>query len=334
MENLNDNIVLSSRIRLARNIDKIPFPNKITIEEGRNIVKEVENAFYCEKYKDKYKSINLWDLDIEDSNALLEKHVISFNLINNKEKSSVILDGIENNTIMINEEDHIRIQCITPGLNLEESLKKANEIDDVIENSIKYAFHKKLGYLTACPTNIGTGLRASVMIHLPALTINNEITGLFNAISQVGMTVRGMYGEGSKSLGNIYQISNQVTLGLDEMEIINNLKAIITQVINEEINSRERLLKNYEYEIKDKIYRSLGMLKSAILLGNSECLNYLSNVRLGIEMSIIEDIDEDLINELFLKTQPANLKIKYKKDLSEKEIKYYRAKLVKDILTK
>lgn len=329
---LNDNMVLSSRVRLARNIEKAPFPNKIDSKNGRDIIYKIEEEFYKSASKDKYNTLYLWNLRDEDINSLLEKHIISFNLINNKEKAAVIVDSSEKNSIMLNEEDHIRIQSITEGFNLEDAFKKANEIDNIIENNMNFAFHNNLGYLTACPTNIGTGLRASVMIHLPALSMNNRITPLLNAVSQLGITVRGIYGEGSKALGNIYQISNQITLGLDEMEIINSLKAVIKQIVNEENIAREKLIKNYEYEIKDKIYRSLGLLKSAVLLDNVECLNYISNVKLGIEMSIIEDIDESVINKLIVDTQPANLKKRYNKEITDKEIKYYRAKLVKERL--
>ncbi|WP_409069049.1 protein arginine kinase [Clostridium sp. FAM 1755] len=331
---LNDNMVLSSRIRLARNIDKAPFPNKIDNKNGRDIIYKIENEFYKEVTKDEFKTIYLWNLEKKEINSLLEKHIISFNLINNIDKAAVIIDSSEENSIMINEEDHIRIQSITKGFNLEKAFEKANGIDNMIEKNIDLAFDKDLGYLTSCPTNIGTGLRASVMIHLPALSMNNRMSALLNAISQLGMTVRGIYGEGSKALGNIYQISNQITLGLDETEIINNLKAVINQIINEENIARQKFIESYEYEIKDKIYRSLALLESAILLDNLECLNYISNVKLGIEMSIIKDIDENVINKLIVDTQPANLNKIYDKEMTEKESRYYRAMLVKERLKK
>ncbi len=318
-------IVLSSRIRLARNIDKIPFPNKISDEESENIINKVKDIFS----KNNHKFISLKDLDSNDINCLLEKNIISSKLASNKDKSAVIL-GDNKHSIMINEEDHIRIQSIEDGLNLEKAFEKANKIDDIIENNLEYAFDEKLGYLTACPTNIGTGLRASIMIHLPALSMNNRMPGIFNAVSQVGMTVRGRYGEGSRALGNIYQISNQITLGLEEKEIINNLKAAVNQVINEENLTRNKLMENSKYEIEDKIYRSLGILKSAVLLNNVECLNLLSSVRLGIEMSIIKDIKYETINKLILDTQPANLKNMYGKDITEKQVKYFRANMVKE----
>ncbi|EJO5349195.1 protein arginine kinase [Clostridium botulinum] len=331
---LNDNMVLSSRVRLARNIQNAPFPNKIDNKNGRDVIYKIENEFYKEVEKDKFKTIYLWNLEKKEINSLLEKHIISFNLINNINKAAIIIDKSEKNSIMINEEDHIRIQSITNGLNLEKALEKANYIDDLIEKDINIAFDKDLGYLTSCPTNVGTGLRASVMIHLPALSMNNRIGVLLNAISQLGMTVRGIYGEGSKALGNIYQISNQVTLGLDEMEIMNNLKAVIKQIINEENTARAKLIESYEYEIKDKIYRSLALLESAILLDNLECLNYISNVKLGIEMAIVKDIHEDVINQLIVDTQPANLNRIFDKEMTDKESNYYRAVLVKERLKK
>lgn len=186
--------------------------------------------------------------------------MISKELIKNKEGSAFILGENDTVSIMINEEDHIRLQCISAGLNLRESYALASRIDDLIEESVEYAFDEKIGYITACPTNLGTGLRCSAMIHLPALTMNNEMNGILKALTQVGMTIRGLYGEGSKALGNIYQISNQITLGLSEEDIISNLEAVVNEIIGQEIATRNRLYSTYRYELEDKIYRSLGIL--------------------------------------------------------------------------
>lgn len=331
----NGDIVLSSRIRYARNIKDIYFPHKLKENEGKDIVRKIEEAFYSStNMEEEYKTFYLWQLQPIDSRAYLEKHLISNKLILNSSKSAFIVNKDETISIMINEEDHVRLQCITAGLNLQDAYNFAEKIDNLLEENLDYAYEEKLGYLTACPTNIGTGLRASVMIHLPALSMNNEMNGVLNALTQVGMTIRGLYGEGSKAIGNIYQISNQITLGLSEKEIIDNLKAVVNQIISEEKLAREKLLNSYKYELQDKIYRSLGILKSAILLDANECLNLLSDVRFGVEMGIINDISKELLNELLVDTQPAMLQKLCSEKLSDKLKDINRAKLVREKLLK
>lgn len=330
-----DDLVLSSRIRLARNIDKIPFPHKLNVEKGKEIVSLVEDAFYSSVHtKEEYVTNYLSERDMVTNEVSLERHLISKNLINNSDKAAFIIDKNETVSIMINEEDHIRIQCITSSLNLEEAYDLSNKIDNLLEEKLNYAFDEKFGYVTSCPTNIGTGLRASVMVHLPILSINNKMNGVIDAVSQVGMTVRGLYGEGSKAFGNIYQVSNQVTLGLSEEEIISNLEAVVKQIINEESLLREDLIKNYKYELEDRIYRALGILKSAVLLNSSECIKILSDVRLGVEMGIIKDVDKVILNNLLVDSQPACIQQMNKGKLSNKEIEINRAKLVKERLAK
>lgn len=327
------NLVLSSRIRLARNIDKIPFPSRIDKEKGKELIKDVENVFYISpEIKEDYITNYLWNLDEVTDNSFLEKHLISPRLISNYKKSAFILNKDQTVSIMLNEEDHIRLQCITAGLNLEEAFKDANKLDDIIEDKLNYAFDENLGYLTACPTNLGTGLRASVMIHLPVLSMSKEITQLYNAVTQIGMTIRGLYGEGSNADGNVYQISNQISLGVTEEEIINNINAVVNQIINQENIAREHLIKNRKYELEDKIYRSLGILKSAVLMNSKECLSLLSNVRMGIEMGIINDISIQAINELFVSLQPATLQLLANKKLNDKERDLERAKLIREKL--
>lgn len=327
------NLVLSSRIRLARNIEKVPFPNRLNEEQGREVINRVEDAFYISSNtKDIYTSNYLWKFDEITVNSFLEKHLISPRLINNYNKSAFVLDKDETVSIMINEEDHVRLQCITAGLNLTEAFEVADRLDNLLEDKLDYAFDEKLGYLTACPTNLGTGLRASVMIHLPALSFNNEINELFNAVTQVGMTIRGLYGEGSYAEGNIYQISNQISLGLSEEEILNNLRAVVNQIINQENKLRERILRNHAYELEDKIYRSLGILKSAVIMSSKECLSLLSNLRMGIEMGIIKDVNTEIINELFVSLQPATLQLLTSKKLTDRERDIERAKLVREKL--
>lgn len=329
----NEDVVLSSRIRLARNLKSVPFPNKLNEDEGKDIVKVVEDAFYSSPYmEEKFKTIYLWQNDEVTNEAYFERHLISKKLISNGRESAFILDNDETISIMVNEEDHLRLQTITGGLNLKEAFDYINKLDDLLEEKLDYAFDEKLGYLTSCPTNLGTGLRASVMVHLPALTVNNEIVGLLNALTQVGMTIRGLYGEGSKGEGNLYQISNQITLGLNEEEILTNLTGVINQIINRENLARERMLSKNRYEIEDKIYRSIGILKSAIMLGSKETLNLLSNVRLGVEMGIIKDIDKNTLNKLLVDIQPATLQKVSGNMLFDKQKNLNRALLVKERL--
>lgn len=332
--NDNNKLVLSSRIRLARNIDTAPFPHRLDEERGRKIVKLVEDAFYkSQAINNKFSTKYLWQNDAASNRIFFDKHLISKNLLDNSSKSAFIVDNDETTSIMINEEDHIRIQCITAGLNLEEAYDYCDKIDDLLEEDLNYAFDEKLGYLTSCPTNVGTGLRASVMVHLPALSLSNKIAGILNAISQVGMTIRGLYGEGSKVYGNIYQISNQVSLGLNEKEIINNLSGVVNQIINEEIIARNTMFKTYKYSIEDRIYRALGILKSAVLLNSDECLKFLSDVRLGVEMGIIKDVDLVMLNELLVKTQCLLINDSKPRNSAEEKMSFNRAKIVRETLT-
>lgn len=329
----NNDVVLSSRIRLARNISNMPFPHKLNPQKGRELVKTIEDALFSSKeIDDNFKSVHLWENDVIDNKTYFEKHLISYNLLNNKETGAVILNNDETISIMINEEDHIRIQCITAGMNLNEAYDIANNIDNILEEKLNYAFNEDLGYITACPTNIGTGLRASVMIHLPVITITNEMSGVMNALTQVGMTIRGQYGEGSKTKGNIYQVSNQVTLGLSEQEILSNLQAVALQLITQENISRKNVMDKYKYEFEDKIYRSFGILKSAVLIDSAECLNLLSDVRLGMEMGIIKNIDKKVLNSLLVDVQPGRLQILFGKKLTDKERDFQRAKLIREKL--
>ena len=328
-------LVLSSRIRLARNISKVPFPHKLTLDKGKEIVKIVENAFYnSEHTTDVFETSCLWNNNMISNEVFLEKHLISRNLINNSDKAAFIFDKNETISIMINEEDHIRIQCITSGFNLDDAYDSCDKIDNHLERNLDYSFNERFGYLTSCPTNIGTGLRASVMIHLPALCLSNRMNGILNAVSQVGMTIRGLYGEGSKASGNIYQISNQITLGLSEEEIVSNLKAVVSQIISQENISRENLITKYKYELKDRIYRALGILKSAVLINSSECLKLLSDVRLGVEMGIIKNVDKATLNNLLIDTQKATIQYTCDKLLTDKEVSINRAKIVRGKLEK
>lgn len=332
--NENDNgLVLSSRIRLARNLKSIPFPDKLSNEEGRKVIDDISNKFSENSYaKEKFRCIHLWENDNNSNVEFLEKHLISKKLIENRDKSAFILNDNETISIMLNEEDHIRLQGITGGFNLKKAYEELDKVDDLLEQNVDYAFDEKLGYLTACPTNLGTGMRASVMIHLPSLSMNKEMSGILNALTQIGITIRGLFGEGSAATGSLYQVSNQVTLGIKEEDIISNLKAVIEQIINQENLCREQIYKKYKYELEDKIFRSLGILKNAVILDSSECLNLISNVRMGIEMGVISDVNIHLLDSLIVTTQRAAIRKNCNNNMSMQEENIKRAEYVKESL--
>ncbi|MBP1744678.1 MAG: mcsB [Firmicutes bacterium] len=325
-----EGLIMTSRVRLARNLKRIMFPHKLSSEQGKKLVSEVEEAFYSDVFREgDYSTLKLWQTDKLSQTSYFEKRLISNNMINNSSKGAVILSNDDSESIMINEEDHIRIQCIKTGYNLEDAFRSANRIDDQLEKNLDFAFDEKYGYLTACPTNVGTGMRASVMIHLPFIATDNKVEESLYALSKLGMAIRGIYGEGSKVTGSIYQISNQITLGMTEQETLANLKAVINKIIIHETRAREVAYKNYKYEIEDRAARSLGILKSAVLLTSSECLKLLSDVRLGIEMGIIKTVSIGTVDALIMDVQPATIQKQVGKNLTKEEINLARAKLVK-----
>lgn len=329
-----EDVVISSRVRLARNIKEVPFPNKLDNENGIELSSSIQQAFNkVLKDKGEYKTYELRDISPNLARTFLEKHLISPNLIKNGTISSFIVDDDETFSLMINEEDHIRLQCITAGFDIRSAYNNADEVDSLLEQEIEYAFNEKLGYLTACPTNIGTAMRASVMIHLPAATFNNEIPKLLKGLNQVGMTLRGLYGEGSKGEGNIYQISNQVTLGVTDEDILTNLEAVAIQVVAEEKNIRKLYLDQYKYEVEDRIFRARALLENARVLTLKEALGLLSSIRLGVEEGLIEDIDIKTVNKMLLFSQNASLQNHLDRELKERERNIERAKLMRSILS-
>ncbi|MFX0548498.1 protein arginine kinase [Hathewaya histolytica] len=324
-----DDIIISSRVRLARNIKEIPFPHRLNPLKSKDIIDNIENNFKKDDYN--FNTIKLWENNDFDNRIYLEKHLISNKLLANKDRAAFITNSDETISIMINEEDHIRIQAISSGFNLKEVYNQASLVDDKLEEKLPYAFSEKLGYLTSCPTNCGTGLRASVMIHLPALSMEKEMNKILNYLAQLGITIRGLYGEGSKIQGDLYQISNQITLGLSEEEIINNLTAIVEQIKKSEFTAREKLYTNYKYELQDKIFRSFGILKSSIIMSFTEMSELLSNVRMGIELGLINNIPHSIINELLLNCSPSYISKTFN-ETDEKFINIKRAEIIKEKL--
>lgn len=328
-------IVITSRVRLARNLKNYSFPTLITESQANNLINEVKDVVNSKEIK---KISNLDLITIEElkdlqKKVLVEKHLISLNLANDLKKSGLLLNESESISIMLNEEDHIRIQCLFRGLQIQEALNNANNIDDIFEKHLDYAFDEKYGYLTSCPTNVGTGIRASVMVHLPALVLTKQINRIIPAITQVGLVVRGIYGEGSESIGNMFQISNQITLGQTEEEIIDNLHSVINQIIELEKQGRNSLIKESRFQIEDKVGRSLGILANAKIMDSKEAIMRLSDVKLGIDLGMIKGISSTVIDELTNLTQPGFLQYLAGKTLSTDERDIRRATIIREKLS-
>lgn len=326
----HSDIVMTTRIRLARNIKGYRFPIAATGEEIHQVDQLVAGVLLDEEHSKDYAYIRMTDLTRLDRQVLVEKHLISPQLANPNRQGAVVLSEDEMVSIMVNEEDHIRIQCIFPGLQLTEALTQANIVDDVLEKSLAYAFDEQFGYLTSCPSNTGTGMRASIMMHLPALTMTKQIKKIISAISRLGFVVRGSYGEGSKALGNIYQVSNQVTLGKTEEDILEELQGVTRRLIDYERRARKHLLEKSRTALEDRIYRSLGTLVYARLLQSEEAARCLSDVRLGIDLGIIQDVDVSILNELMIFMQSGFLQQYANTSLTQEERDIFRAKLCRE----
>lgn len=329
-------IVLSSRVRLARNLIDVPFPNRADAGQLATILGELRKSVNDLTIKDRehrYLFIEMDKLSPLERYVLVEKHIISPNLAQEADQRGLIVRDDAAISIMINEEDHLRVQCLLPGLNLSKALKEANEIDDVIESRHDIAFNEQMGYLTACPTNLGTGLRASVMIHLPALVLTHQISRLVNAATQLGLAVRGIYGEGSEAVGNIFQISNQLTLGHSEEEIVENLQSVAKQVVDHERTARQALLSDSKDILADRVWRSYGVLAYARTMSGQEALSMMSEVRLGIDLKLIEEVPANVFNELLVTTRPNFLqKIAGQQELSPVERDKFRAQIIRQRL--
>ena len=322
-------VVVSTRIRIARNLNNYRFPQRMSVEEAEKLTQEVLNVMKNMPSDINYKFFRVNSLTAAERVAYVEQHLISPGLIQKPDHSSFLLRDDEKATIMINEEDHLRIQVLLSGLNFEEGWNMVNKIDDFLEESLDYAYDPRFGYLTACPTNVGTGLRASAMVHLPCLSITGSIHDMIRGFNQIGLTVRGIYGEGTEAIGDLYQISNQMTLGEDEEEIIAKLKSVIYQIINQERYIRDDLLKKRKFEIEDRIFRSYGILKYARKISSKEAMMHLSNVRLGKEMGIIDNMEYKQIENLMIDVQPGSIQRIAKRELDDNERDIIRANYIR-----
>ena len=324
-------VIISSRVRLARNLEEYPFPFKMSKEQQSKVLSLVKDVVMNSS---RSASRDFLFVDMEgfgpiDKLTMVEKHLISPDLAESQRLSAAIISRDEKISIMINEEDHIRIQCMFPGMQLDSAWKLCNKIDTLLEEKIDFAFNNDYGYLTCCPTNIGTGIRASTMMHLPALTMTGYIKGVLEACSKLGITVRGLYGENSEASGNMFQVSNQVTIGLTEEEIIANVTNIASQIMEQERTLRKELYRQNSYRFEDKVYRSLGIFANARIMSTEESLKLASDVRLGVEMGIIPGISLETLNEIMILIQPASLQKSVGKPLSPEERDVKRAELVR-----
>jgi len=327
-------IAVSSRIRLARNIKGFPFPVQATPLHLKEIVDTVDFSLKTSTVLKDRKAISMPQLSQLEADILLERHLISKEFSKNRINSSLIVKHGEDISLMINEEDHIRLQCILPGFQFESAWNLIDQLDSELSENIPYEFDARLGFLTSCPTNLGTGMRASVMLHLPALSISGLTEPLIHGVFKLGMTVRGILGEGSDNLGNLFQVSNQSTLGESEEAIIKRLSSIIKQIIEHERNARKKLLETRKDFLLDKIGRAYGTLKYSYLIPTSEALKSLSLLKLGVDLNIISSIDRHVVNELFITAQPAHLQKYYALEINSKERDRLRATLIRETLQK
>lgn len=329
----DNDVVVSTRIRLARNVKDIPFPNAMDETQRVDVTNKVKNAIIGGN-STLSKEFSFIDLDSTppiDKQVMAEEHFISLEMLEGKGRS-VLLNNDHSMSIMLMEEDHIRLQVILSGQELDRAYALADKVDDVIEESVEYAFDPDFGYLTSCPTNTGTGLRASVMMHLPALALSGNLNRLINSVNKLGITVRGLYGEGSEGYGNLYQFSNQITMGASELEIINKLKGIVNQIIEREREMRTLLKEKQGAAMEDKVWRSYGLLKYARRLSSKEAKSLLSDVSLGIHMGILTEIDERKPLELTVLTEPASIVKHAGHDLTPDERDLARAQMIRSSL--
>ncbi len=324
-------VVVSTRVRLARNIKGIPFKNKLKEKDIEELLEKVKFVMPSLGYGLKF--FKLEDLDTITKLSLVEKHIISPDIISddNEKKSAILINDEENICIMVNEEDHIRIQVFNSGFDLKNTMNLARELDEKLDEMLHFAASEKYGFLTSCPTNVGTGLRVSVMVHLPGLKLTGNLTKVLHIVNNFGMTIRGLYGEDSQSKGNIYQISNIQTLGIQEEEIVANLENITRKVIEQERLARKYLTKN-GIELEDKIYRSYGILTNARMLNLDESISLLSNVKLGTDLGIITELNDAKVKKMMLYTKPANLQKYLGKVLDASQRDQKRVEIIKQIV--
>ena len=306
-EGPESDIVVSSRIRLARNLTDYPFISKATDLDRAEIEKTLRKSVTDVSKINTLSYLDVNELDGIDRQFLVERQLISREHAESEGARGVAIDTGERTSLMINEEDHLRIQVMRSGFDLTAAWERINEIDNRLEEQTAYAFHSRLGYLTACPTNVGTGMRVSVMLHLPALVITRQIEKVFRSLHKISLAVRGLYGEGSQAMGDFYQISNQITLGKSEEELVTQVGDVVPVLIDYERRAREFLQKESHENLHDKVSRAYGILSTAQTISSEETMHLLSSIRMGVELGLLPELGMGQVNELFIQTQPAHL---------------------------
>jgi len=327
----DDDIAISSRIRLARNLEGIRFPPGASVDELNSIIENVKTACQNISILEKFFFVELKDLSHLDRRILIERRIVSRDFVSKQTPSALIVSEDESESIMINEEDHLRLQCVQSGLQLNEIWSRINSLDDMLSERLNLAYDDELGYLTSCPTNIGTGMRASVMLHLPGLVLSEQIHQMKQAVNKLGLAVRGIFGEGTDNVGNLFQISNQSTLGESESQIIEKIDTVIKQIIIHEKQSRLGILEKNKSFLMNHVGRAYGILKHGYIISSEEALNSLSALRLGVDMGMFSSIDIHTVNELFVLVQPGHLQRyagKEIKEASERDI--LRASIIRE----
>ncbi len=332
----DSDVVISSRVRFARNFKDFPFPIKMSNDDASKII-DIIKSLVPDLNKELSQNNNFFEInEIEsiDRQIFVEKHLISPEFAEDQPGRGILISDDEQVSIMVNEEDHLRIQCLSSGIQLDKALKICNSVDEIIERKNEYAFNEKFGYLTSCPTNVGTGIRASVMLHLPALTITGYIKRILEACSKVGIIVRGLYGENTEASGNMFQVSNQITLGQIEEDIVHNVVNIVRQIVDQERALRNELYQKNSFQIEDKICRSYGLLANARIITSEEAMKLLSDVRLGVDLSLLKNVNILTVNELTLLIQPATLQKIVGVPLNDVERNIKRAEIIRSKLQK
>jgi protein arginine kinase len=327
-------IVISSRVRLARNLADYPFMSRASAQDRENIKKILRERVLEVVPQTNVLCVEVDKLEKIDCQFLVERHLISRELAEVQGARAAVIDTAEKYSLMINEEDHLRMQAMQSGLNLQSVWEQMNRIDDAIEAKVTYAFHEKYGYLTACPTNVGTGLRVSVMLHLPALVITRQIDKVFRSLQKINLAVRGLYGEGSQAMGDFYQISNQITLGRSEIDLVKQVGDIVPVIIDYERQAREFLIKESHENLHDRVSRAYGILRTAQTISSEETMHLLSSVRMGVNLGLIRDLAIPTVNELFLRTQPAHLQKLTGGELDTSDRNIERARFLRKLLNK
>ncbi len=300
-------IVISSRIRLARNLANYPFISRASDQDRAQIESALKECIFTIREASQLLYVDVDELDGVDRQFLVERQLISREHAESEGTRAVAIDRGEKFSLMVNEEDHLRIQVMQSGLDLGSTWEQVDNIDDLIEEKVAYAYHEKLGYLTACPTNVGSGMRVSVMLHLPALVMTQQIQKVFRSLQKISLAVRGLYGEGSQAMGDFYQISNQITLGRSEEQLIRQVGDVVPVIIDYERRARDYLIKESHENLHDRVSRAYGILRTAQTISSEETMHLLSSVRMGVNLGLIEDLEIPTVNELFIHTQPAHL---------------------------